>query len=486
MNRKQIQSALTNLTEQKAPSANINLWPAIQSRIQMSHSKQSKGIIMDKEPNSQKRKLKPAFALLVIVLIGGLFFLLPQGRTLAQEIMHFFTRGETNVMPGPTSTPVKWVEQTPGVALPTATPFVPQATATRSSIEGECEPVNLEAAHCSIDQIRDSVDFQVYAFAELPEGMYFTGATGGSDWVDLSYQSPLTYTDAGWVYGYLTLQERPFTNDPDQIAWEVGADAVIQSVQVGEVTGEYTVGHYDGTNGPPVWVSTDDQWIRWVDKGILFTLDMMGTLPDLSRDELAALAATLTGGPVGTNGIPVVETEVPSSEPVDFYDIYPLTLAEANEKAGFTMMTPDLLPETLSFVGANYDEETDVVNLFYYYNYPDMPEATDGLVISEQVLPDDGNCSLCGFIQGEYGPNIPSKLVGNNAIIEPIQIGELMGQYVEGIGWMTATDENGWYWSNEPYRKRVRFQTDELAVEVWAESYTLTREDVITIAESLK
>ena len=485
MNKKQVQLALQNLTEQKAPSANIDLWPEIRSRIQMSQSSTPKGSIMNQESKSKHRQLRPAFIILGIVLVGIFFFAVPQGRTLAQQIIHFFTQNDTNVMPGPTSTPVKWIEQTPGVAIPTATPVAPQATSTSSSSATECEPINLERARCSIDKIREMADFKVYAFADLPEGMYFTGATGGSDWVDLSYQSPLTYTDAGWVYGYLTLSERPFTNDPNQTTWQVGADAVIQSVQVGEVTGEYTVGHYDGTNGPPVWVSTDDQWIRWVDQGILFTLDMMGTLPDLSRDELAALAATLTDGPVGTNGIPVVETEVPSSDAVDFHEIYPLTLAEAEEKAGFTLMTPDRLPETLSFVGADYDGETKVVKIFYHYSFPDMPEGTDGLVVSEQLKPAGNDCELCGFIPGEFTQSVSSKVVGMDAIIETIQIGNNTAQYLEGVGWV-ASDQSGWHWESDPYRKRVRFQSDKIAFEVWAESYNLTREDVINIAESLQ
>lgn len=77
MNKQQYHSALKSLTEHKAPAANIDLWPAIQSRIQMGHSNKSKGIIMNKETNPLGRRLKPAFIVLIVVLLGAVFFALP-------------------------------------------------------------------------------------------------------------------------------------------------------------------------------------------------------------------------------------------------------------------------------------------------------------------------------------------------------------------------------------------------------------------------
>ena len=472
MNRDQMQSVLKNLTEDKAPASQINLLSAVQARIQMSPSIQSKGIIMNKQANSSSRKLKPVFIVIAIVMIVVIFFSLPEGRTLAQEVMHFFTRGETNVMPGPTATPVKWVEQTPGVAAPTFTPQPPNMSV--APFEASCG--SYQEPRCTVDAIRKLVDFPIFALAQLPGEMYYSGATGGPDFVRVSYRSPNQS-------GYLDIREEPFMGEEGQLNWQLGADAEIQSVQVGSVTGEYVKGSYNGTYGPPTWDSDLDlQQIRWVNKGVLFTLSMTGTNPSLDRDSLAALAATLTDGPVGESGIPAVETPTPTSEPFDIRDVYPLSLIEAEELSGFTLLTPSRLPENLTFIGANFDEKTQIVTVLYNGN--DMQTS---LVLREQIVPKVGVCEVCSFVRGKFVLGSDVDVVSEDAKIETVQIGSLTGQYLEGVGWVNKTNDiSGWAWEPDPFRKRVRFQTGGLGVEVWGDGYSWTKEDLISIAASLK
>lgn len=479
MNKQQYHSVLISLAEHKAPAININLWPAIQSRIQMSQSSTTKGIIMNKTTDLMGRKLKPVFFLVIVVLLGVVFFALPSGRSLAQDIIRYFTRNETNVMPGTTSEPVAWVEQTPGVAAAATTPLDAQSTLVSPLFEAECGTFTVPL--CSIDSIREMVNFSVFALAKLPESVYFAGATGGTDSVVLTYRSADQRI-------YMEIWEEPFTGNPNQQPWVLGAGAEIQNIQIGDVTGEYVKGSYNGNDNPPLWDSTIDlQWLHWVDHGIFFTLRLYGAADELGRDNLAALAAALTDGPVGENGQPVAETEIPTIESADkYHEIYPLTLAEAEELAGFTLMTPSVLPETLRFVGARFDEESKEVWVFYHYNNPNFPDTSDGLVLREQHKLQVEVCSLCGFIQGEYKPNRSNSLISPNALIENIQIGKFEGFYVEGIGWVASEEPPYWDWDPEPYRKRIRFQTDELAIEVWVDSYELTREDVIAITASLR
>jgi hypothetical protein len=64
------------------------------------------------------------------------------------------------------------------------------------------------------------VNFPVYALAELPAGMYYSGATGGSGSVVLTYKS----ADQKDSFGDL---EEPFTGNPNLLSWVVGADAEI-------------------------------------------------------------------------------------------------------------------------------------------------------------------------------------------------------------------------------------------------------------------
>ncbi|PKO13474.1 MAG: hypothetical protein CVU39_18900 [Chloroflexi bacterium HGW-Chloroflexi-10] len=480
-----MQSILKNLTEQKAPAAQIDLWPAIQSRIQMSQPTQSG---MNTHSNSKLWPLKTAFILLTVILIGALILFLPQGRALAQEVLHFFYRGESNFMPGPTSMPLKWVEQTPGTAAGNLTlqPATPQPTPPGQGFEKYCGTAN--DPQCSVEAIREAVTFPVFALAKLPDGMYFAGATGSPDRVFLMYNTP---NQAGTLLVY----EEPFSGAESQLAWDVGADADIQSVQVGTVTAEYVKGWYDGNSNPPVWNNNSGgQMLRWVDQGILFNIYMIGTEPHLNRDELAALAATLTNGPVGLNGIPAVVTATPTQaavQTIELHTIYPLTLAEAEKKVGTALLSPSLLPETLSFIGANYDEKTRVVEIIYIYIDPKQDPAIsnpDSLLIKEQVVPEGSDCDLCGFLQGDgkQAKQDPLKLVSKDATIETVQIGDFTGKYVEGIGWRSWTDCCGFEWDPTPYRKRLRFRTNELAIEVWYDGFTLTKADIIAIAESLE
>jgi hypothetical protein len=480
MIRNQMHSVLKNLTENKAPASQINLLSAVQSRIQMSPSIQSKGTIMSKQGNSNSRTLKPAFIVIAILMIVVIFFSVPEGRTLAQEVMHFFTRGETNVMPGPTATPVKWVEQTPGVAAATATPITPKETPIKSDLEAECGTVNDPL--CSVDKIRELVDYPVYALPDLPDEMYFAGVTGKSDFVVLIYKSPETYTDSGWLNAHLVIQEEPYTGASNQQNTELAADADIQTVQIGNVMGDYVKGSYNGNQNPPIWDSDANvQTLVWVDHGILFRLYMTGTLPKLSRDDLAALAATLTDGPVGENGVQPVKTPAPTEKPFDIRDVYPLSLIEAEELSGFTLLTPSSLPETLSFVGANYDEKTQIVTFLYKTSGRETV-----IAIREQLVPKVGVCRLCSFVRGKFVLGSDKDVVSEDVTIETVQIGSLTGQYLVG-GWANKTpDISGWAWDSLDYYKRLRFQSNELGVEIDGEGFGWTKDDLVAIAASLK
>jgi len=492
MNREEIRSILKDLTEQKAPAEQIDLWPAIQTRIQMSQPTPSGGTIMNTQSNPRQSPrplhlkrlpLTLAYLLAAILMIGVLFLVIPQGRALAQQIQHFFNRGESNVMAGVTVTPVHWVEQTPGVAAPTLTPQPPQPTSSGPDFETDCG--SFMNAHCSIDAIRERAGFPVFALPEVPEGLIFTGATGGPDQVYLFYNTPKQT-------GNLTIWEEPLTGDGSPQTWEVGADADIQTVQIGAVTGEYLKGTYDGSSSPPVWnPNANMQTLRWVNGGVLINLMTAGTDPNLSRDELIALAATLTDGPVGVSGVPVAAAPTQTAQPTpDPHIFYPLTIAEAEEKAGFALLTPARLPENLTFVGANYDEQTKVVTVSYIYHHPIYPDAQGGLLVSMQRAAEGVDCDLCGFIQGN-GKQVDQypvgKLVSKDAPVETVQLGEgQTGQYVEGIGWTSKTECCGWQWDPTPFRKRLRFRADDLAIEVWADVYDLSREDFMAIVESLK
>ena len=104
MIEKQVQSILRELTEQQAPKAKINLWPVIESRIakegrQMGDPTKRREIQINTYQNHIPRLRLTAIITLVTLLIGGVFFITPQGQAAAQNILHFFTRIESNQLP---------------------------------------------------------------------------------------------------------------------------------------------------------------------------------------------------------------------------------------------------------------------------------------------------------------------------------------------------------------------------------------------------
>jgi hypothetical protein len=480
MNVSKLRSILKDLTEEKAPTAQIDLWPEVQSQIQMGPSKESKGTRMNTHKSLQQKLMKSVLVVLAIALVAVAFFALPQGQALGKQILHFFVRGENNLMPGPTNMPVRWVEQTPGYAAPT---FTPKPTPVGPAFAAQCGGPSLNDAHCSIDEIRKLVSFPVFALAKLPEGMQFIGATGDPGQVYLVY----TLADPPAI---LTVEEEPFTGAANQLNWEVGDQAEVQTVRIGAVDGEYVKGSYDGSSNPPAWNSSlDSQRLRWMDRGTLFMIEASGGAQRFNSEDLANLAAKLTDGPVGENGMPAVVTATPAGEAFDPHKLYPLTLAEVKQKAGFAVLSPSRLPEILTFVGTNFDEQTGRVGLDFNTYNPNYPLSTDAVVIYEQPAPAGSDCDLCGFIRGD-GTQVnelnSGKLVSKDARIETVKIGQVSGEYLEGNGWVSRTESGGWQWDSTPYGKRLRFRVGGLAVEISSWTFDLTKADLIAIAESLK
>ncbi|NLG96053.1 MAG: hypothetical protein GX491_01715 [Chloroflexi bacterium] len=486
MNKAELKRHLTDLAEEAFPDT-LDPWPTLQAHLATSDRDANPVGFSMKTQIGPTKPLLPtlriaAFLVIALLLAGAVFLITPQGRAWGQAIFQFFNRAETNFMPGVTATPMKWVEQTPGVAAPTITPQPPEPTPPGPAFEAACGSYG--APQCSIEEIRGMVSFPVFALPNLPEGMHFTGATGGPDRVVLSYNTPDQT-------GFIDLVEEPFTDPQNQLSWVVGADAEIQQVKIGAVMGEYVKGSYDGSSNPPVWnPNIGLQQMRWVNRGVLFTLSHLGSQPDLGRDGLVALAETLTDGPVGDAGQPAgVPTPAPEPEPTfDPRTVLPLTLAQAEELAGFTPLVPTYLPEIWSYIGAAYDEDRKMVEIGYIYTDPRAPWAANSLSIREQLVPEGEECGLCSFVIRTERDLLPidvplvifERTLPPDAIIETVQIGSGTGQFVQGVEYGDGT------WDPIPYRKRLRFQTGGMAIEIRSDNNDMTKEDLIAIAESMK
>jgi hypothetical protein len=160
-------------------------------------------------------------------------------------------------------------------------------------------------------------------------------------------------------------------------------------------------------------------------------------------------------------------TPIPKTITPDPGYIFNQSVMEAGHKAGFTVLMPTFLPKILSFEGVSYEPEHNIVRIFYSYE-----DTTNGLVIREEQFQTIDDCELCG-------------VVGASADIKILQIGDVAGEYVEGVWNLT---DNGPIWISDPYLKTLRWQENGIAFEI---SYMgmpekVTKADLIAIAESLK
>jgi hypothetical protein len=489
MNDQQLKRVLNNLAEGLVP-ADADLWPAIRVSFDTDRQRSQKR----KNPTQRifplNRRMIVAFASALAVILFAVFLTAtPQGRAWAQEIIHFFTRAESDTQPLPTSTPLVWVQVTPGEPVPIPT-FPPLA-----AFAADCGDYDRPA--CSVEEIRGKVEFPVMELGSIPEGMHFTGATGGPDGIALFYD------DGSHTFG-LFLLERPWTGDARPWRLEVGAGAVVETVQIGGVSGEYVKGWWlssipqVGPSTIPAPGAVDQVWradagvqtLLWTDKGVLFELQVYDLGRRLDKTGLIALAAGLTTRPVSGADTPSPATETPARVVTPFDgNPYNLSVAQAEALAGFDVLEPKQLPQIFFLVGASYQPEGNIVRIFYQEPTPVMIH-TFGLRLSEQAVSPGADCELCGFATGNHQDYLSAKsgmVVDTNAVIETVRIGEFTGQYVEGM-WMQI---GSWVWQPNPEFMTLRWQANGVAFELYYQGFRINNEipidkaDLIAIAESV-
>lgn len=257
----------------------------------------------------------------------------PQGRAFAQNILHYFTRTESDTRPVPT---IALVE--PNTSDPTSLPV------NRLPFEETCgDPFT---PRCGLDEIRSMVGFQVSGLSVTPDQVGFVGATGGPE------QVILVYTGEG-LNGLLLLSEQPAS--PDSRLVRVAASAIVETVSVGDVTGEYVQGGWfsldtdDGISWNP---DPTVQTLRWEADDILYTMSFraakMGTGILLDKSAMTNLAGNLTEDVV----------DVPEPTPA-------VELDQLSAQAGFAVIQPGWTPQGYVFLEAAYVPEQNTACLYY-------------------------------------------------------------------------------------------------------------------------
>jgi len=262
MDNKNIQSILQDALEEKIPSSQVELWTAVKASLVA-------GKIFQQGENMNtirpRRISRVAFATLVIIVLLSLAFITPQGQAFAQSILQFFARADQDRYPLQ-----NWQMTPPAQSSPES-------------------PFNL-----SVQDAEVLAGYDVLSPVEVPFQMSFLGASydsqyhitaqafgRGAENIELSlWQQPLEYYQpCGDISKYCD----------NMLGWNlVGASANLETVQIGDLTGEYVEGTWSLTENGPVWDPTPFvKILRWRTNTMIF--ELVGGI-DLGRDDLVTLA----------------------------------------------------------------------------------------------------------------------------------------------------------------------------------------------------
>jgi hypothetical protein len=142
---------------------------------------------------------------------------------------------------------------------------------------------------------------------------------------------------------------------------------------------------------------------------------------------------------------------------------FKLTISEVEQLAGFDVLEPTGMSRLLNFQGASFDRRRNIVGISY----------STGFLLREGrgQFPDD--CDLCGVV--------PTYVT-----VETVQIGNVTGEYVEGVWTLT---NNGPAWEATPFLKTLRWRANGMFFELihspTHDPEAVTLADLIAIAESI-
>ena len=210
---------------------------------------------------------------LAVLMVTLFFAATPQGYAFAQDVLQFFTRIESD----------SYYEPVSDLTFEETTPFHEQCGI----------PIH---PTCTVEEIRSMVDFEVKELGTLPGDLYYVGATGGPDWVDLHYEYPNRL--AGGIGILVEATGRPAPGS----LHIVPPSAYVEKVKVGNLPAEYYRGIlFQDEHGNVTWQPNDPTvTLRWADGGSAYTLFyfFQNQEDPLTKEELIAVAEAMTLEPV--------------------------------------------------------------------------------------------------------------------------------------------------------------------------------------------
>ena len=427
MNPKPIltQSILGHLAEEAIPSAEIDLWPALQARLGTSKHFKPRGVF--------RMNIKLRFAvvaLLVLLLVVGFLVATPQGRALAQEVLGYFkTTKEEHPTPTPTPEPSYMISAKEATVQPTPAvdPNLCGPTVSLVSSTFPCQLINAEA----------EMGFELKTFPadRIQLSFHWLFVFPDPKEVDIGFMSGNGATSE-WAFYIIAQGMGDFpANVYDS---PVVPEEAVQQVLVGDHPAEYYSGGHGGLY---------DDILRWKESGRWFEIYRFGPQEGM-KETLIQLAENLVTASQGIEKLAGADTP---------------TVAQ---RSGFDLMEPTVMPDIFQFCGAHYIGLEGPGPYFVILQYclwqSGMWKAD--LTIFESPV--------------SYPVSFPEpSLVDSNWHKRPtenVQIGNVIGLY------LVNDREQALIWTEGDLRLMIVF--------TWTPSYggRLGKEDLIAIAESMK
>lgn len=271
MNEKQVQQFLRDLTENKAPSEKIDLWPEIESRFVNAKGQNGEPLHRQEAETEAQANYIPwirvvATIALLVLIVSGLYLISPGGQGLDQGLAkgrtRFFTRSNSSKLPLQSFQ----LTRQPTVVNPTP------------------DPANMREADMSIDEVQQLAGFKVRVPTWIPDTIEFYGASFDKEKniVRISY------------YSLLFTQEQNSFSDSCELCGVIGPDATVKKVSINGVYGEYVFGVWELSDNGPVWKTTPLlTTLRWQENGMAFEFLYMGPIGSLTVEEMIKIAESV-------------------------------------------------------------------------------------------------------------------------------------------------------------------------------------------------
>lgn len=424
-------------------------------------------------------------ALLVVLILAALFvFLTPAGHAIAYEVVQFFARAESNIVPDPgQKIPSPVATRTPepmtGLALVSA-----ETMPTPTAFGNALRPMSVlpeGSIRMTLDEVENASGMNLYEPYMLPRDYRLTDVvySESKGMVCLFYRSP----QAGSNEFFSICQGKDFQPIP------IGASADLFTFQIGAYHVELVQGGWythDGSSSNE-WSNLPETYtIRWdtEDRSIemFFMLNESFSPAYISRDEMITLAESMILCPTTEKtacvGSHVVPTRQPMPQGVDDRLAY-LNLTDVEPLTGFDILEPGLLPEGLSFSHARFSSSGKFLWLEYGAFAPDLMHANGpSLRISQGLLPDFK-------ANGEDYPPEAIDLVEINGFAGKVYHGSLETQAVSS-GQTDPTPT----WNRDSGSIQVYWETGTMWYSIWFYPGSnggerLSKESIVRIAESL-